>query len=206
LFITIEVFILLPVVVAVLLENFAIAERRFREQEERKKLQEGVKENMYTLDPLLETLMSHTSEQHLTSKLLFLFQKFDVDDDKIIDFQEIYEGLHKLSFTPPIKLTFEEYEHIAKEHETIDFRAFSSIMREQLKSYCQRRLGELISSVQNDNQQEVHKQTHTHIHIRHRHTHTHTHTHTYTYAIDTHTHTRTHTHVQRPWNSSPPSC
>jgi Ca2+-binding EF-hand superfamily protein len=52
---------------------------------------------MYGLDPLLGTLMAHTSDEDLTSKLIFLFQKFDVDDDQALDFQEMFEGLHKLS-------------------------------------------------------------------------------------------------------------
>jgi voltage-gated sodium channel len=161
-FITVEVFILLPVVVAVLVENFSIAMHKHREQEEKQKLRALRVEHMYTLDPLLESLMSNTSDQDLTSKLLLLFQTFDVDDDQVIDFQELFEGLHKMSFTPPIKLTLKEYEHIAGNHllsnyasPMIDFRAFSSIVREQLKIYCQRRLGELISSVQEDSQQEA---------------------------------------------------
>jgi voltage-gated sodium channel len=161
LFVTFEVFILLPVVVAVLLESFGIAKHRFREQEEKQRLLKNSSENMYVLDPLLESLMSHTSDQDLTSKLIFLFQKFDVDDDQIIDFQEFYEGLHKLSFTPQIKLTLREYEHIAGGHfvskdcPSIDFRAFSSIVREQLKFYVQRRIGDLIGSVMDDNRQEA---------------------------------------------------
>eukprot|EP00802_Teleaulax_amphioxeia_P024376 Tamp_25068.p1 GENE.Tamp_25068~~Tamp_25068.p1 ORF type:complete len:126 (-),score=34.19 Tamp_25068:144-521(-) len=100
---------------------------------------------MYMLDPLLEKLMAHTSDQDLTSKLLFLFQKFDIDDDKSINFQEFYEGLHKLQFEPPIELTMQEYEHIAggfflsTGYGTIDLVAFCQIMREQLKLYRQRR-------------------------------------------------------------------
>ena len=162
-FITVEVFILLPVVVAVLVENFSIAMHRHREQEENQKLRALRVEHMYTLDPLLESLMSSTSDKDLTSKLLLLFETFDVDDDKIIDFQELYMGLHKMSFNPPIKLTLKEYEHIVGDHfvskdassPMIDFQAFLSIAREQLKIYCLRRLGELILSVQEDSQQDA---------------------------------------------------
>jgi hypothetical protein len=96
-FITVEVFILLPVVVAVLVENFSMAAHRHREEEERQKLRGKLGTNMYGLDPLLGTLMAHTSDEDLTSKLIFLFQKFDVDDDQALDFQEMFEGLHKLS-------------------------------------------------------------------------------------------------------------
>jgi voltage-gated sodium channel len=162
LFVTIEVFILLPVVVAVLLESFTIARHRHREQEEKRRLLDSMSESMYVLDPLLESLMSHTSDQDLTSKLIFLFQKFDVDDDKIIYYQEFHEGLHKLSsFTPPIKLTLKEYEHIAGPHfvskdcRGIDFRGFSSIVREQLKFCCQRQIGDMIGCVIHNNRQEA---------------------------------------------------
>ena len=37
--------------------------------------------------------------------------------------------------------------------DTIDFMGFASIMREQLKLFCQRRLGNFIASVQHDNGQ-----------------------------------------------------
>ena len=164
-FITVEVFILLPVVVAVLVENFTIAAHRHREDEEKQKLRANMgrkaTRNVYMLDPLLEVLMTHRSDEDLTDKLLVLFQKFDVDDDKSLDFQEMFEGLHKLSFTPPIRLTVEHYEYIAdsffpsKGHKTINFRGFSAIMRSQLKFFAQRRLGELIESVQKDSQQEA---------------------------------------------------
>ena len=164
-YICVEVFVLLPVVVAVLCESFSLASRRYEELEEKLKLRGSILEHMYALDPLLESLMSHTSEQDLTSKLFLLFQKFLIDDDNSLDFQELHEGLHKLSFkdTPPIKLTLKQYEHIAGNfflspgNKTIDFRAFCSIMREQLKIFCNRRLGEFISTVQGDSEQEAMK-------------------------------------------------
>ena len=51
------------VVVAVLLENFSAATQRFREQEEKTRLREARDVTMYMMDPLLESLMSHTSDQ-----------------------------------------------------------------------------------------------------------------------------------------------
>jgi hypothetical protein len=63
-------------VVAVLCESFSLAARRYEELEEKLKQRGSVLEHMYTLDPLLESLMSHTSEQDLTSKLLLPFVGF----------------------------------------------------------------------------------------------------------------------------------
>ena len=50
---------------------------------------------MYTLDPLLESLMNYASDEDLTHKLKSLFQRFDIDEDSVITYQEMYEGLHK---------------------------------------------------------------------------------------------------------------
>ena len=72
------------------------------------------------------------------------------------------KALYKMSFTPPIKLTLTKYEQLAGNYfksnnasPMIDFRAFSSIMREQLNIYIQRRLGELICSLLEDSQQKA---------------------------------------------------
>ena len=83
-FIVIVVFILLPVVVAVLLENFTLASQRNREMDEKDALRKSQNKSMYTLDPLLESLMSYSSDNDLTSKLLTLFELMDTDDDKVL--------------------------------------------------------------------------------------------------------------------------
>jgi Ca2+-binding EF-hand superfamily protein len=70
---------------------------------------------MYTLDPLLESLMNYASDEDLTHKLKSLFQKFDLDEDSVITYQEMYEGLYKLKYEPPIALPLQEYELITQE-------------------------------------------------------------------------------------------
>ena len=47
------------------------------------------------------SIHTHTHKknpQDLTSKPLFLFQKFDIDDDKSINFQEFYEGYDDVTY------------------------------------------------------------------------------------------------------------
>ena len=147
---------------------------------------------MYTLDPLLESLMNYASDEDLTHKLKSLFQRFDIDEDSVITYQEMYEGLHKLEYQPPIALPLQEYELITgggmvDGDGCLSFSAFSAVLREQLKLFCQetipkgccmvryntdfrmltfenilqRRLGNFIASVQDDSQQGMPARTRT---------------------------------------------
>ena len=86
-------------------------------------------------------------------RLLKLFEWMDIDEDQVIDYQEVHEGLYKLNYSPPIKLSLEEYENITKGHIlendnshalALDLIGFSTVMRNEMKLFCQRRLGNLI--------------------------------------------------------------
>ena len=162
-FICLVVFTLLPVVVAVLLDNFSTASRTLREARDKEKLLEERQKEMYTLDPLLECLMSYESEEDLTFKLYSIFQALDIDEGGLITFQELYEGLHKMGFKPPIKLTLEEYDSITHDQKLcvgeghLDLEGFCAVMREQLKHLCSRRLGNFIDNVREESGQEAMK-------------------------------------------------
>ena len=162
-FICLVVFTLLPVVVAVLLDNFSTASRTLREARDKEKLLEERQKEMHTLDPLLECLMSYESEEDLTFKLYSIFQALDIDEGGLITFQELYEGLHKMGFKPPIKLTLEEYDSITHDQKLcvgeghLDLEGFCAVMREQLKHLCSRRLGNFIDNVREESGQEAMK-------------------------------------------------
>jgi Ca2+-binding EF-hand superfamily protein len=97
-------------------------------------------QDMYTLDPLLESLMNYASDEDLTHKLKSLFQKFDLDEDSVITYQEMYEGLYKLKYEPPIALPLQEYELITQDctvNGDLSFSGFSAVLREQLRLFCQ---------------------------------------------------------------------
>ena len=125
-----------------------MAAHRYREKQEKAKLKAARANDIYSMDPLLETLMSHSTDQDLSSRLLALFEKFDIDEDKTINYQELYEGLYKLKFKPPITLSKQEFDFISRDYTQstggVDFIGFSSIMREQIKLFVQRRLGNFI--------------------------------------------------------------
>ena len=134
--------------------------------------------------------MNYASDEDLTHKLKSLFQKFDLDEDSVITYQEMYEGLYKLKYEPPIALPLQEYELITQDctvNGDLSFSGFSAVLREQLKLFCQetipkgccmvryntdfrmltfenilqRRLGNFIASVQDDSQQGMLARTRT---------------------------------------------
>ena len=160
-FICIVVFTLLPVVVAVLLDNFTTAARRLREEHDLYKLLEQRSRNINTLDPLLECLMSYESEEDLAFKLRSIFEGMDIDEGGLITYQELYEGLYKMGFQPPIRLSVEEYENLTHGkcvgQDNLDIEGFSLVMREQLHRLCQRRLGNFIENVHAESGQDAMK-------------------------------------------------
>ena len=93
-----------------------MAAHRYREKQEKAKLKAARANDIYSMDPLLETLMSHSTDQDLSSRLLALFEKFDIDEDKTINYQELYEGLYKLKFKPPITLSKQEFDFISRDY------------------------------------------------------------------------------------------
>ena len=134
-----------------LLEAFSVATTRQREKDERLKMKERRTENKYSLDPLLESLLVYTSEQDLSRRLRTLFYRFDIHEIESLCYQELYEGLHHLEFDPPIQLRVQEYNVIFQNFSDgtghVDLRGFEMACRAQLKFFCLRRLGNLISTM-----------------------------------------------------------
>ena len=149
---------LLPVVVAVLLDNFWAAARREKEAAIAEKLSKiATQSETSSLDPLLNTFMTAHSMGDLVKRLQTIFRRLDTDNSGGLSHQELFEGLKKMQFNPAIKLSIEEFNRITQdrrlcnEEGEIEMRHWEGIMLGQLKQYAERMLGQSISAVTEDN-------------------------------------------------------
>lgn len=105
------------------------------------------------LDPLLEKLAHFNTSADLSSKIQAIYQMFDVDDNGRLTFEELSEGLRKLTLghesEDQISLLPDEYEILATdirggsfldENKQITSANFELLMRQQLAVYIQRQL------------------------------------------------------------------
>jgi hypothetical protein len=79
---------------------------------------------------------------------------------QVIDYQEVHEGLYKwhdITLPKDEWASFLGRHTLSDDNAHINFIGFTAIIREQLKLFCQRRLGNFIKSVQEDSGQEAMK-------------------------------------------------
>jgi hypothetical protein len=110
----IVVWTLMPVTVAVLLDNFmecVALNRRRASMEEFKQFCSPTD----PLHPLLRALTHWETNGDLSYKIQTLFSLLDVDETGAIDFQQTLEGLKKMGFQPSIHLTEEEWDRMTGE-------------------------------------------------------------------------------------------
>ena len=154
-FLLIVAFTLLPVVVAVLLDNFTVATRNEKDKQllQAKRNLESQKV-IFGLDPLIKTLLAYTNQNEIMLRLESMIDKLDSDRSGALSYAELRDGLKK--YTPPIKLSEEEFDAITynkrlcTEDQEIDFDCWSAIMRQQMVMYCHRQLAVSIPAVIKD--------------------------------------------------------
>ena len=92
---------LLPVVVAVLLENFTTATRREKDLNNKAALRKVAAAQVTgTLDPLFATFLGSISQEDFEEKVENMFWRLDVDNSGCLNFQELFEGFRKMDLQP----------------------------------------------------------------------------------------------------------
>eukprot|EP00960_Hanusia_phi_P075153 768380-Hanusia_phi.AAC.5 len=140
----------MPVVVAVLIDNFTTAVRIEKEAGMSAKLQSLITNaETHSLDPLLRTFMNCQSKADLRKRIQNIFKKLDVDNSGGLTHQEVYEGLRKMNFVPPIKISNEEFHSLTQDRRVcnekgeLDLPAFEKVMIRQMKLFAERQLGQM---------------------------------------------------------------
>lgn len=158
-FLIIVSFTLLPVVIAVLLDNFTTATRREKDKNEREKLERERGEGTTTsIDPLLQTFVNVKSDDEMKKRCSDLFDRLDVDRSGALSWQELYEGLKKMEFKPRINFSQDEYNAITLQHTLcdadgeLDKEAFEKTLRIQMLSFAERNLANSLPAVMRDDQ------------------------------------------------------
>jgi hypothetical protein len=140
-------FTLIPVVVAVLIENFTLATKREKDNHliemhrELEKQTGAMRKVQLSLDPLIKTLLGASSRDELSLLIASTFRKLDSDRSGSLSYSELRLGLKKMDFTPPILLSEEEFDRITlnkmlcNEEQEVDQEGWENILRTQLLSY-----------------------------------------------------------------------
>ena len=135
--------VLVNVAVAVLLEGFLSSIAMFEMQEQQRAGLDDYNKNAGDLDPLLATLSTYRSEEHLSSMIHRIFMHLDVDDSDSISFAEFKEGLERLDIEPSLYVTdetFETFTHggaFCDDDNCLSYKNFEVCMRKQLCRYAQ---------------------------------------------------------------------
>jgi hypothetical protein len=146
-FVVIVVWTMLPVVVAILLENFTNATRIEDLASERKKMaRSGLDKMQHTLDPIFEVLSHYNTDLDLSQKIDNLFQVMVADDEKDrVDFKAMSSGLKRKKWLQRIHLSQEDFDSFTchgyySTDGWLSQRDFEQAMRTQLKRYVQRQV------------------------------------------------------------------
>jgi hypothetical protein len=141
---------LLPVVIAVLLDNFSGAIADDRKAQEREKLKiSGLDRTEHILDPLLELLCQHESQDDLKQRVENLFYGLvgDVDGDKLSAHSFITNLARKrFSNSSRIRLSQEDFHALTRRgllcgrDGCLSLENFQNIMQLELKAYVERRV------------------------------------------------------------------
>ncbi|EKX33728.1 hypothetical protein GUITHDRAFT_120058 [Guillardia theta CCMP2712] len=141
-FIVIAPYTLLPVVIAVLLQNFTRAAKQERLQEQPKE-QQAIASMRSSLDPLHREFALSYNHEDLVSKVQRVFNRLDEEGSNLLNYNKIYEGLRKLEFSPRIKLSIEEFQRMTRagklldEEGQMDRGQFERMMIGEFSCYCE---------------------------------------------------------------------
>ena len=146
-FIVIVVWTMLPVVVAILLENFTNATRVEELASERKKMaRSGLDKMQHTLDPIFEVLSHYNTDLDLSQKIYNLFQVMVADDDQSrVNFKVMSSGLRRKKWLQRIHMSQEDFDSFTchgfyTTDGWLTAIQFEQAMRTQLKRYVQRQV------------------------------------------------------------------
>ena len=148
-FVVIVVWTMLPVVVAVLLENFSKATHQEELNSERQKMQKsGLDKMQNTLDPIFDLLSHYSTDLDLSQKVGNLFKVMIGDNAEVetINFREMTAGLHSKKWFQRIHLSREDYDSFTcsglygDAQGNLNLKEFEAAMRTQLKRYVQRQV------------------------------------------------------------------
>ena len=143
-------------VVAVLLDEFVESVTKDRNSEIEKDLEkEKEKQRSFgsPIDPLLAVLSSFTTSADLSDRIKKVFELLDHEGVGSVDHEDMMYGLRKLSFSPPIHLSFDDFHTMVRDHGgssvasnaildekgRMDIHGFEILISEQLRHYVQRR-------------------------------------------------------------------
>ena len=135
--------VLVNVAVAVLLEGFLSSIAMFEMHEQQRAGLDDYNKHAGDLDPLLATLSTYRSEEHLSSMIHRIFMHLDVDDSDSISFAEFKEGLERLDIEPSLYITdetFDTFTHagaFCDDENCLTYKDFEVCMRKQLCRYAQ---------------------------------------------------------------------
>ena len=151
-FFLIVVWTLLPVVVAILLDNFAYSTRAQQEAEARDAQDKAgyLTKIQHFLDPLLEVLGQHESEDDLSQNITSLFHNLIGDPDSaVLSLEAFASNLSKKRFRngATIYVSMEDFGALLREGKVplddagcLTLEAFQGLMRRELRAYVQRQL------------------------------------------------------------------
>jgi hypothetical protein len=109
--------VLMNIVVAVLLDEFistVASEKAARAVEKRSALEEGMGAEIHEqpLDPVLETLMTFTTNEDLLSKIRDLYDRIDVDESGTVDLSELNDGFKRMKLSHAVTLSVEDFDEL----------------------------------------------------------------------------------------------
>ena len=164
-------FTLLPVVIAVLLDNFMQSTRKEKDTLLlQKQAAIDVTEGVGALDPLLRRLLSASTEEELSKMISSIFSRLDSDCSGTINCHELQEGMKKLKINEhksvevrenrslKIDLSREAFDAITENGKLclddgeVDCEHFEIIMRKELIKFCDRQLAMSIPAVLKNDQ------------------------------------------------------
>ena len=95
-----------------------------------------------SLDPLISTFSTFTSEEELATMIERMFEYLDVDASGSISYEEMQEGLERLPMDPALQFTFEDYQEFTRglaftdERQNISKGKFIECMLMEMKGYA----------------------------------------------------------------------
>lgn len=144
-FILIVVWTMLPVVVAILLDNFTMAATKEEAKADEARMTGTKAEMFHALDPLMSVLAMFTSENELRVRISELFQLLNKDEKEALSYEDLRHGFSMLHL-PDITLdfTYEDFMRMTKhgamcdEQQRLGVREFERIIVRELRDFTER--------------------------------------------------------------------
>ena len=164
-YIFVVVYVLIPVFVAAILDGYRTATYMQTRTDQKKKRQEVTLsdegELRLSIDPVLHSLISATTQKQLDDKLNVLFDIVDGDESGYINYEELKMGFLRIAGGVMGTMSMEEYEGITRggeyvnENGELDRESFKLVMKEQLHIYVQRKLAQYIRAIGKEDPSQV---------------------------------------------------